>query len=225
MRQKNKPLQSRPNVIGIVDSQRALLTAQGLPPGAVDLLEWRADCLSAESPLPRSRFPWIVTARHPSEGGRGSLSTAARREALLRHLSGASAIDIEARSFHTMKDVIREAHCAGVQVIASFHNFQKTPSSASLEKIILRSVDAGADVVKIATVTQSSGDIARLLALLASQNIPTAAMGMGPLGMASRLIFASCGSILNYGWLDRPNVPGQWSAVEFKRLLKRMRIR
>ena len=42
-----------------------------------------------------------------------------------------------------------------------------------------------------------------------------------PLGRSSRLLFAECGSALNYGWLHRPNVPGQWSALELKKMLSR----
>jgi len=49
--------------------------------------------------------------------------------------------------------------------------------------------------------------------------LPLAVMGMGGLGFGSRILFAQCGSVLNYGWLHRPNVPGQWSALELKRLL------
>jgi len=225
MRQKNNTLPLRPNVVGIVDCHRAIEIATRLPAGAVDFLEWRADCLPVGIPLPRSRFPWLVTARHPSEGGHGGLSPAARRKILLHHLGGASAVDIEARSLHAMRDVVREARQIGIPVIASFHDFEKTPSADRLQKIVRRATDAGADVLKVATVPRSPADIARLLGLFSDQNIPVAVMGMGRFGMATRVLFASCGSVLNYGWLHRPNVPGQWSAVEFKRLLKRMGTR
>ena len=222
MRQKLNPLPIHANIVGIVDSLDAIRKAKRLPARAVDFLEWRADCLPLEIPLPRSPFPWIITARHPSEGGCGSLTSSARREMLSRHLHVAAALDIEVRSLLGMKDVIREAQGIGVQVIASFHNFQKTPTAAALKKTIRRAADAGADIVKIATVIQSPSDFAKLLDLFQSQTIPLSVMGMGALGMASRVLFASCGSILNYGWLDQPNVPGQWSAVELKRLLNRM---
>ena len=221
---KNKALPLRPNVVGIVDCPRAIQIAARLPAGSIDLLEWRADCFSPGIPLPRAKFPWLVTARHPSEGGRGNLSTAARREMLLSHLGLASAVDIEARSLDAMRDVADEARRSGVRVIASFHDFKKTPTAARLKMIARRAIDSGADILKVATVTKSPGDIARLLALFTGHPIPVAVMGMGPLGMSSRVLFASCGSVLNYGWLDRPNVPGQWSAVELKRLLKRIGV-
>jgi 3-dehydroquinate dehydratase-1 len=40
---------------------------------------------------------------------------------------------------------------------------------------------------------------------------------MGPLGRISRLVLAAAGSRLNYGYLDRPQVPGQWPAAELAR--------
>lgn len=222
MRQKNKTLPARPNVVGVVDGPDALRIGMRLPPGSVDFLEWRADCLSPGTPLPRSRFPWLVTARHPSEGGRGGLSTASRREMLFGCLGGASAVDIEVRSLRAMGEVVREARRAGVTVLASFHDFKQTPSAARLQTVVRRAIDGGADAVKIATATGCPADVARLLGLFDAGTPPLAVMGMGPLGMASRLLFASCGSVLNYGWLHRPVVAGQWSAVEFKQLLSRL---
>jgi 3-dehydroquinate dehydratase-1 len=37
---------------------------------------------------------------------------------------------------------------------------------------------------------------------------------MGPLGKVSRLVLAAAGSRLNYGYLDKPQVAGQWPARE-----------
>ena len=83
--------------------------------------------------------------------------------------------------------------------------------------------DAGADVLKIATHTKTPGDVAQLLNLLETTPLPLAVMGMGPLGMASRVILAAAGSVLNYGWLHRPNVTGQWSAKELRGVLTALR--
>jgi 3-dehydroquinate dehydratase-1 len=79
----------------------------------------------------------------------------------------------------------------------------------------------GADIVKIAVKTETVAEVSRLLALLEDASGPLAVMGMGALGRASRLLFAKAGSVLNYGWLDKPQVPGQWSAKEFIDLLAR----
>jgi len=77
----------------------------------------------------------------------------------------------------------------------------------------------GRDLRHVTLDTQA--DMARLLTLLGESEGPLAVMGMGTLGRAARLLFARAGSVLNYGWLDRPLVPGQWSAAEFRELLAR----
>ncbi|CAJ0600679.1 unnamed protein product [Cylicocyclus nassatus] len=49
--------------------------------------------------------------------------------------------------------------------------------------------------------------------LLRGATGPMAVMGMGPLGAASRLLYAQHGSKLVYGYLgETPTAPGQWSA-------------
>jgi 3-dehydroquinate dehydratase-1 len=215
MGQKNKVIP----VVGIVDSVRAIRQADGLRRGKVDFLEWRADCLPGIPSLPQARFPWILTVRHPQEGGRGELTATARREAFLRLMENAAMIDLELRSLPTMRRVREEAAAAGIRVIGSFHDFQKTPSAPKLREVLDRASDAGVDIVKIATITSQPSDVARLLDLFARASVPLSVMGMGPLGSPSRLLFAACGSVLNYGWLDQPNVPGQWSALALKEAL------
>jgi 3-dehydroquinate dehydratase-1 len=204
-------------LVGIVDSLEASRKASRLPAGAVDFLEWRVDCLGRA--IPNFKFPWIITARHPIEGGKNSMSTAARRDALTGLLSLAAIVDIEVRSLGSLRTVVRQAKESSVPVLGSFHDFKKTPSSARLSEVIRMAGDQGADAIKIATYTASAADIARLLDLFSISRLPLAVMGMGPLGMASRILFANCGSVLNYGWLHAPNVPGQWSAKELSAIL------
>jgi 3-dehydroquinate dehydratase-1 len=209
-----------PAVVGIVDSPAALRAAGRLQRGEVDFLEWRADFLGTG--IVKSKIPWIITARHPAEGGQNAMSAAARREALLELLPAAALVDVEIRSLGGMAKVLSEARKAGVGVIASFHDFQKTPTASRLEDLGKQAVDAGADVLKIATHTNTPCDVARLLDLLETAPRPLAVMGMGPLGMASRVMFAAAGSVLNYGWLHQPNVTGQWSAKDLREILKKI---
>jgi len=220
MDHKSKP--PKPAVVGIVDSPKAWRLAAGLRAGALGALEWRADCLPEVDAIPSARFPWILTVRHPREGGQGGLSTRQREKLFLRLLPGASFVDVELRSMPGLRQVWAEAAARKIRRIASFHKFGgPTPSAAKLRELALHAEDAGADIFKIATRTTTPGDIARLLELFSSSPLPLAAMGMGPLGFSSRLLFAACGSVLNYGWLDRPNVPGQWPALELKKMLEK----
>ena len=208
-------------VVGIVDSPAALRAAGRLGRGEVDFLEWRADFLGTR--IVKSKIPWIVTARHPAEGGQNAMTPSARRAALLELLPAAALVDVEIRSLGGMEKVLSEARKAGVGVIASFHDFQKTPPAARFKDLLKQANDAGADVLKIATHTNTPGDVARLLDLLEKTPLPLAVMGMGPLGMASRVMLAAAGSVLNYGWLHRPNVAGQWSARELRGVLTALR--
>jgi len=209
-------------VVGIVDSPEAVSAAKRLPHGRVDYLEWRADFLGEK--IPKSPIPWIITARHPLEGGKNALTQARRRELLLSLLPSAALVDIEVRSLVGLKDVAACAQSNGIGVIASFHDFEKTPTTSRLREVIRRAKDAGASLVKIATRTTTPKDVSRLLDLWNGTPLPLAIMGMGPLGMSSRLLFANCGSALNYGWLHSPNVPGQWSAAELRTLITKIGV-
>jgi len=217
MRQKNKP--SKTCVVGIVDSAAALSVAGKLSGSSVDYLEWRADCLPGDMRIPESIFPWILTVRHFLEGGKRELTPQRREVIFSLNLSAASAVDIELRSFRSLSGTIASARARKIQVVASFHDFKKTPSSGKLRDLVTQAKDQGADIFKVATRTESPADVSRLLDLLQARSIPLSVMGMGRLGFGSRILFAQCGSILNYGWLHRPNVPGQWEATELKRVL------
>ncbi len=158
--------------------------------------------------------PVIVTVRDASEGGLGDLSQTERASRYLAALPFAAAIDVELALHREQRGVIDAARDAGVKVILSRHDFQGMPPRADLRASQRRAAKAGADVFKLAVVPSTPRDLAALLELLDDPPLPTAVMGMGPLGKASRVAAMACGSVLNYGWIERPNVAGQWSAEE-----------
>ncbi len=188
----------------------------------VDFVEVRMDVLR-RPPDPEALLalpaPVLLTVRRGDEGG-GWKRTEAEREALyLKYLPVAAAVDIELRSARSLRRVSEAAGSANKLVILSSHHFDSTPSLRELTRIVRAA--GHADIVKIATRTERPADVARLLELLEATERPLAVMGMGTLGRASRLLFAKAGSILNYGWLHRPQVPGQWNAGELADLLKK----
>jgi 3-dehydroquinate dehydratase-1 len=132
----------------------------------------------------------------------------------------AAIVDIEVRSLPSLHSIVRQANESHVPVLASFHDFKKTPSPARLGEVIRQAEDQGVDALKIATHTATPVDVTRLLDLFSMTRLPLAVMGMGPLGMSSRLLLANCGSVLNYGWIHAPNVPGQWAARELVKILR-----
>jgi 3-dehydroquinate dehydratase I len=211
------------NLVGVIHTPAGFKLALR---AAVEALEVRVDTLP-RPPLPEeiAVLPQsvILTIRSFSEGGARPLTDATRLALYLELLPAANAVDIELRSVSALKEAVDAALASKKTVILSFHDFQGTPSQARLRTLVARARDKGADIIKIATKTTTPADIARLLNLQAATESPLAVMGMGPLGRAARLLFACSGSTLNYGWIDKPLVPGQWSAREFRDLLIRVR--
>jgi 3-dehydroquinate dehydratase-1 len=161
----------------------------------------------------------MITVRHPSEGGKAASITPAQRRALYREfLPVAGLVDIELRQAAAMRPAIREAKEAGIGVVLSFHDFRRMPAPGRLRELARRAVDAGADIFKVAAMTHTPGDLAKLIDFLANEKttIPLAVMGMGKFGKISRLALAQAGSCLNYGYLGSPNASGQWPAALLK---------
>ncbi|MCX6967274.1 MAG: type I 3-dehydroquinate dehydratase, partial [Verrucomicrobia bacterium] len=82
---------------------------------------------------------------------------------------------------------------------------------------------AGADVFKVAAVTHTARDLATLLDFLSAHSSAApllAVMGMGKFGKVSRVALGKAGSVLNYGYLDKPQVSGQWAVAVLKERLR-----
>jgi 3-dehydroquinate dehydratase-1 len=207
-----------PKVVATVHSVGALRCALKLPPRCVDVLELRLDCFAADPlpllrALPKLKFPLLLTARHPAEGGAAALSVNERRALFSQFLPHASLIDVELRSVKSMELIIDRARDLGAGVVISNHHFHRTPAPEQLAELAARARASGADVFKLAAFASRPVDVASLLSLLsANHKMQVSVMGMGPLGKASRLLFARAGSVLNYGYLDKPNASGQWEA-------------
>ncbi len=190
-----------------------------------DIVEIRADAIAdlpaIEKAMAAIQLPILLTVRHPAEGGIGALPLATRREWLIRLLPRATLVDIELRSLAALAAVATAAHEAGIAVIASNHHFHSTPSLAKMSALQKEAFQLGADIFKLAALAPTAPILARLLEFTAKPAPgPHAVMGMGTFGQVSRLALAQAGSVLNYGYLDKPNAPGQWEARELKRLLQ-----
>ena len=218
-------LRSRAQVVGVVDSPAALARALRLAPGAVDLLEIRVDAFALDTTdllpaLPQLNSPLIITVRHPAEGGANLLTPAKRRALFADFLPFATGIDVEMRSVSSLASIIAAARLRGVSVILSEHHFSTMPSEARLNLTIDRAQTAGADICKIAALTETTADLKRLLDLLIGRHrIPCSVMGMGNFGKISRVLFAFTGSVLSYGYLDQSNASGQWEATLLRQRL------
>ena len=120
-----------------------------------------------------------------------------------------------------MKDILTLSKSEELLIVLSSHDFIETPEKKHLQDKVTEGYERGADVVKIATTTTHFKDIVNLMNLFdLFESYHLSVMGMGRLGMASRLLAAQCGSVLNYAALESANVPGQWKVNNFKKILK-----
>lgn len=221
--------------IHVVGSFGSTADLEEMPPSSIlevcDIVEIRLDLIESRSSsevalqqLQLAGLPLLYTARRGEEGGAGALS-AAKRIALLEAIFDyANCVDIEVASILEMGDLLNEIQTRNIPWIASFHDFEKLPSSAVLDAAAQRAKDAGAGAFKIAAKLNHPADLARLAEFqLADSGLPVATMGMGPLAPVSRLLCAQCGSVLNYGYLGKsPTAPGQWDAALLKEMINRL---
>jgi 3-dehydroquinate dehydratase-1 len=223
---KKRASQTRTRIVGSVHTLPGMRDAARLRRGdGIDIVEVRLDLLAKHEGklaklLSKVRLPILLTARHPGEGGAGKLSAARRRELLGTFLPFASLIDVELRSAGAFEDLLALARRKRVETVLSFHNFALTPGEAALGQKLREARAFGAGICKIAVQLKDTSDLARLLAIQTRAAKPLATMGMGPLGKVSRLVLPLAGSRLAYGFIDRPQVAGQWPAAVLARRLK-----
>ena len=191
-----------------------------------DVVEIRLDQLIQENELKTKissiTKPLLLTCRHPKEGGDNNISGPLKRVSIIEPLlSHASAIDIEISTANEMKNLITEAKSKNIQVVLSYHNFETTPNLAELKTIATEAKDKGADIIKIATTTNTIQELITLLTFSENGSIENLSfMGMGKFGMSSRLVAAQSGSVLNYSAIAETSIEGQWQLAAYREALK-----
>ena len=191
--------------------------------------------------------PVLLTCRTTAEGGRAHLDDAAYGALLRSVLDGLTdwaperrpaAIDVEVQR-GCLPQVCTQAHGLGVDVVASFHDFEATPADEALEEVLARMAREGADLAKIAVWPTSADDVARLLGVCARATagagersglgVPVAAMSMGALGAVSR-VAPAFGSALTFAVVPdeqgqaRASAPGQLPIQDVRRCLELLRV-
>jgi len=139
--------------------------------------------------------------------------------------AGASFVDIELDAHEQYRDEIaKEARASGCQVIISYHNYEKTPDRAELERLVKSCFDSGADMAKIACRVHSQRDNSRLIGLL-EYGKPLIITGMGNKGKICRVIAPLLGSPWTYACLEagKETAPGQIDTRTLKDLLQRIK--
>ena len=163
-----------------------------------DLIELRLDTVSDPSvagALAGRRRPAIVTCRPAWEGGEFKGPEEARKQILADALSlGAEYVDVEWRA--RFDDLIAQA--GGRRIVLSAHDYLGVPIDLTARVHAMRST--GAEVIKIAATLRSLSDCIPLLDLGAQSGRQSglALIGMGPYGLATRVLAGRFGSVWSY---------------------------
>lgn len=201
----------------------------------VDVVEWRADRYEGVRDMDKVSAvllalqetlggrPLLFTLRSEREGGGLSLRPEAYAELCIAVIRTGlvDMVDVEAFTEGTaVSEIIKEAGLAGVAVIASYHDFEKTPSKDELVQKLLKMGETGADVLKIAVMPHSKSDVITLLDATVTvkeqhPERPIVTISMGEDGLISRLTGEVFGSAMTFGSVgDRVSAPGQMDVRE-----------
>lgn len=154
----------------------------------------------------------------------GRYDDAQRASMLLRAVeAGAAWVDLEIEtSTEWRKPLIALARSKRCRVIISWHCFGKTPNDTELFSIVDSLYTAGADVAKIACLSNSRKDSARLMSLYSKYN-NLIAIGMGKVGVITRIASLQLGAPFTFASIeDDVTAPGQISYLDMEKLINRI---
>ena len=193
-----------------------------------DVFEIRLDFMDTfdlRSIIQSSPKPILVTYRSKKEGGQGSAEPTDIANYLTTAVeAGAAYVDIEL----TMPELFREKVIKSkknTSIIVSTHIPDHTPSRSSLQSLFEKSVESGADVVKIVTHAATWRDnlkILELIPLALDNGVHVIAFCMGPIGRISRIAAHLMGAYLTFTSLDtgQESASGQIPVHEMKNILE-----
>lgn len=229
---KGKPLVCVPVVeTGEKDIIKA---AKELAQTAVEMIEWRIDwfegaasedavChVAAKLAEILENQILLCTFRSKKQGGEKELSQEDYKSLLLQlaQRGYADLIDVEVCELREPGSLIRELQQQGAKVIASDHNFTRTPETEIMKEKLLYMKKLGADVAKLAVMPQGKLDVLRLLeaALQVKEQepeYPIITMSMGKDGIISRISGEVFGSCVTFGSAGKASAPGQmpWTVL------------
>jgi 3-dehydroquinate dehydratase-1 len=201
-----------------------------------DALEFRLDM--ASEPLVAlegydGALPIVATNRVDWEGGETS-DTETRLDALEAAVANPAveAVDVELAALegegaHDAGRVVAAADEAGVAVIVSTHDFERTPARHAMIDRLERACDRG-DVGKLAVTAGSRADVLDLLAVTATMDAGgrrVATMAMGEAGRHSRAVAPLYGSRIAYAPVDPADAtaPGQYDLATLGGLIDSLR--
>ena len=217
----------------ILEQAKALQT---LP---VDVVEWRIDWFEGvfdfdalvdaltELRAALGTLPLLMTFRTSKEGGEKAIDAEAYAELNIKAAQTGlvDLIDVEVfTGDEIVSRIIREAHAAGVKVVASNHDFDKTPDKEDIVGRLRKMQAMDADIPKIAVMPRSKRDVLTLLAATEEMatdyaDRPIITMSMAGTGVISRLCGEVFGSALTFGAAAKASAPGQMGVEDLSTVL------
>jgi 3-dehydroquinate dehydratase-1 len=208
-----------------------------------DLIEWRVDFFdgvadaSAVAELAgriknaTGGIPILFTCRWSREGGETVTLSQAQVVSLHRAVCESGHVDFVDFELRNEPDHVRQvrdvSRANGVQLILSFHDFQRTPTLEDLNQRFAQAEQLGADIAKVAVMPRDMNDVLTLLAatLQSSQalRIPLLSMAMGAGGAVTRLCGGAFGSAVSFAIGQSASAPGQIPIEELAAALATLR--
>lgn len=136
--------------------------------------------------------------------------------------SGAAYVDVEIESTPSFKaEMAQFARKHSCKYIVSYHNYEYTPGLIALQEIVKQCFADGADIAKIATLSCSAQDSARLLSLY-DTNKSLVILGMGQAGKITRFAAPLLGAAFTFAALNeaQATAPGQMTRQTMQDLYK-----
>ena len=219
--------------------EEILAAARSFEDVALDVVEWRVDWFEGVFDFAQVKdvlkdlrpalgeTPILFTFRTSKEGGEKEISV--NDYAALNIAAAQSGyvdlIDVEAfTGDEVVKTIINAAHEEGVKVIASNHDFFKTPEKEEIIRRLCMMQELGADIPKIAVMPTCKQDVITLLSATLEMSEkyadrPIITMSMAGTGVVSRLTGETFGSALTFGAASKASAPGQVGVHELKQVL------
>jgi len=205
-----------------------------------DVVEWRIDWFEGvfdwaqmEDVLKVLRetlgeMPILMTFRTSKEGGEKAIDDETYAEINIKAAKTGLVDLVDVEIFtgdEVVEKIIEGAHEAGVKVVASNHDFDKTPDKDDIVGRLCKMQELGADIPKIAVMPQSKKDVLTLLAAteeMATEHAdrPIITMSMAGNGVVSRLAGETFGSALTFGAAAKASAPGQMEVNDLKKVLE-----
>ena len=160
-------------IVGVT-REEILAAAETIKSTKADVVEWRVDWYEdifdfakTEETMKALRevlgeTPILFTFRTSKEGGEKSIETETYVE-LNQNAAKTGLVDlVDVEAFtgdDAVKAVVETAHANGVKVIASNHDFHKTPAKDEIVSRLRKMQELGADIPKIAVMPQNKKEV------------------------------------------------------------------